>query len=201
MSITRKFLKGIGIEDEKVDAIIEAHTEVTNRMQTEIESLKAFKENAEKLPGVQKELDETKAKVAKIDELQAKYDSEHAAFEAYKKEIAGKESGRKVREAYTALLKKSKVDDKRFDSILRVTDFSKLKLDDEGKFENEKDLTDAIKADWADFIVTEESRGSKPETPPEGNGKTLTREEIMKIKDTKERQQAIADNPELFGIE
>ena len=194
-------MKGIGIEDEKIDAIIEAHTEVTNRMQAEIENLKSFKEEAEKLPGIQKELDQAKAQVAEIEKLQTKYDDEHNAFEAYKKEVAGKENSRKVQEAYKDLLKKSKIDDKQFDKILRHTDFSNMKLNDDGKFENEKDLTDAIKTDWKEHIVTEESRGAKPENPPEGNGKTLTREEIMKIKDRTERQQAIADNPELFGIE
>ena len=36
--------------------------------------------------------------------------------------------------------------------------------------------------------------------PPGGGGTGKTRDEIMAIKDTAERQQAIADNPELFGL-
>lgn len=38
--------------------------------------------------------------------------------------------------------------------------------------------------------------------PPSGNGgKTITKEEIMNIKNTTERQLAMQENPELFGIE
>ena len=33
-----------------------------------------------------------------------------------------------------------------------------------------------------------------------GTGTGKTKAEIMKIKNAKERQQAIADNPELFGL-
>ena len=43
--------------------------------------------------------------------------------------------------------------------------------------------------------------GHSGTTPPPGNGgKTLTKDDIMKIKDTQERQKAIAENPALFGL-
>lgn len=58
MSITRKFLKGMGLTEEQVDTIIEAHTETVDGLKKDVEKYKA---DAEKLPGVQKELDELKA--------------------------------------------------------------------------------------------------------------------------------------------
>ena len=59
----------------------------------------------------------------------------------------------------------------------------------------------AIKEDWADFITTSSTTGAQTSTPPSGAGKTYkTKEEIFAIKDTAERQKAIYDNKELFGI-
>ena len=58
MSLTRKLLKGMGLTDEQVDTIIEAHTDTVDGLK---EQVKTYKADAEKLPGVQKELDDLKA--------------------------------------------------------------------------------------------------------------------------------------------
>ena len=47
MALTRKFLAALGIEDAKVDEIIQAHTDTVNGLKDEIEKYKA---DAEKLP-------------------------------------------------------------------------------------------------------------------------------------------------------
>ena len=54
MSLTRKFLKAMGIEDEKVDQIIEAHSETVDALKEERDGYKA---DAEKLPEVQRRLE------------------------------------------------------------------------------------------------------------------------------------------------
>ena len=203
MSISRKFLKGLGIEEAVIDAIIEAHTDVTTRMQAEIDALTPFKADSEKLSAVQKELDKAKQTIAdqknELEPFKQKYEDEHSAFEAYKTEVSNAEKTRNVREAYTNLLKANKIDDKCVDKILKVTDFSGLTLGEDGKFENQKDLEKSIKDEWKSFIVTTETRGTNVETPPESNGsKTITAEEIMSMTDASERQKAIAENMELF---
>ena len=58
MALTRKLLKGMGLTDEQVDTIIEAHTDTVDGLK---EQVKAYKADAEKLPNVQKELDDLKA--------------------------------------------------------------------------------------------------------------------------------------------
>ena len=57
MALTRKLLKGMGLTEEQVDTIIEAHTETTDGLKKDIEK---YKGDAEKLPGVQKELNDLK---------------------------------------------------------------------------------------------------------------------------------------------
>ena len=55
MALTRKLLKGMGLTDEQVDTIIEAHTDTVDGLKADIGKYKA---DAEKLPGIQKELDD-----------------------------------------------------------------------------------------------------------------------------------------------
>ena len=57
MALTRAMLKGMGLNDEQISAIIDAHTETTNGLKEERDKYRA---DAEKLPSVQKELDEMK---------------------------------------------------------------------------------------------------------------------------------------------
>ena len=58
MALTRKLLKGMGLTDEQVDTIIEAHTDTVDGLKADVDKYKA---DAEKLPGVQKQLDDLKA--------------------------------------------------------------------------------------------------------------------------------------------
>ena len=58
MALTRKGLKAMGLTDEQVDSVIELHTETIDGLTTQRDE---YKVAADKLPGVQKELDELKA--------------------------------------------------------------------------------------------------------------------------------------------
>lgn len=183
--------------DEMENSIIALHIGVVDPLKDELQTAKA---DAAKLETVQKELDDLKKTNKDYDELKTKYDDEHKAFEDYKKNVEETNSLNKLRDAYKALLKAQNVDEKRIDAILKVTDFSEKKIGKDGRFEDEAELVKSIKDDWKDFIVTKENRGAQVETPPSNGGKVKTREEIMKIKNTEERQKAIAENPELFGL-
>ena len=192
MALTRKMLSGMGLTAEQVDAIIEEHTSVTQGL---IADRDKYKADAEKLPGVQKQLDD----LQKGDnDWKQKYEKEHSDFESYKKDVNGKEEAAKVREAYQKLLEDAGVATKHLKTVLRVTDFSGMKLDKDGNLEGAEKLTESIKDDWSDFISTTSTKGTGVSTPPAKGGKAKTKEEILAIKDTTERQQAMAENIELF---
>lgn len=177
MALGRKFLKAMGIEDEKIDQIIEAHTETVNALKDERDT---FKADAEKLPGVQKELDDLKKNGDK-NPWKVKYDAIKEEFDDYKAEQTKAANAAKVKDAYTELLKGAGVAEKRIAAILKVTDLDNVKLDDDGKIENAKELTKSIKTEWADFITASEKQGVGGENPPAGNpGSVKTREEIYK---------------------
>ena len=200
MGFSRKMLKAMNIEEEKIEQIIDAHSETVDALKAERDG---FKEDAGKLAAVQKELDELKAKGD--DGYKAKYEAEKAAHDALKADIAAKETKKAKTDAYRELLKGANIDEKRIATILRAEapTIDKIELDADGKIKNAEQYTESIKSDWADFIVTQSAKGTNTATPPANGGaaSTKTKEDILKIKDAGERQKAIAENPTLFGID
>lgn len=63
-----------------------------------------------------------------------------------------------------------KVGEKHIESILKVTDFSQMSLDDTGKLVDADKLKKSIKDEWSGFIPTTETQGAGPDNPPENNG-------------------------------
>lgn len=201
MSLTRKFLTGMGLTSEQVDAIIDEHASTVESLKEQRDS---YKEKADKLKEVEAERDSLKEQVdngsGDVAEWKDKYNSEHKAFEDFKKEIEASKTLQAVKDAYTQLLKDNKVGDKHIVSILGVTKFDDMKLDKEGKLENVDKLTEAIKEQWGGFISETTETGADVSTPPSGSGtKYESKEDIMKIRDASERQAAIKNNPELFS--
>lgn len=193
MGFTRSFLKATGLTDEQITAVMEEHTAVTDALKSQRDG---YKEQAEKAADLQKQLDDAKGG----EDFKQKYEDEHKAFEDFKKKAADDAEAARVRAAYRSLLVDEKIGAKRIDSIIKVTDFSKMKLGKDGRLENEDELRKSIGDEWSEFKTTVTERGAVVEKPPQTAKATKTKEEIFAIKDTAERQKAIAENHELFGF-
>lgn len=191
MALTRKMLKAMGIEDEKIDQIIEAHTET-------VDGLKIYKADAEKLADVEKELETLKSKGD--DGLKEKYDKLKVDFEKYKAEVENAKILENKKAAYRELIKDAGLSEKGAEKALKYAELDKIELDEDGKIKDSKEFLKALKEEWAEYVVKEGAEGAKTENPPENNGAKMSKEDILKIKDTAERQKAMAENHELFGI-
>ncbi len=169
MALTRKMLKAMGIEEEKIEQIIEEHAETVNALKQQRDQ---YKVDAEKLPGVQKELDEYKEAAEKDGEnpYKAKYEETQQKFDDYKAEVTAKETKAKKTAAYRKLLKDAKVSEKRLDSILKLSPVDDIELDDKGEIKDAADVKKKIEEEWSDFIVTEETHGADSNNPPGGSG-------------------------------
>lgn len=192
-SLTRKYLLSIGVEEEKADLIVERHSEVLTEIKDERDKYKA---DAEALPEIQKQLDDLKAETenSKEDAYKVKYEALKEDFEAYKKDIETEKTNASKKDAYKALLKEIGISEKRIDAVAKLAELDKIKLDKDGKIEGANDLKKSLAEEWSDFIVKDGKEGAGTATPPEGSSGVLkTREEIMKIKDTQERQKAWGD--------
>lgn len=177
---------------EKAQKIMDEHITVTNGLKDERDS---YKQEAEKAADIQKELDGIKGG----EDFKKKYEDEHEAFENFKKQTAQDAETAKVKAAYRKLLADEGISEKRLDSILKVTDLSKVKLDKDGNLDKIDDLKKAINDEWGEFKTTVTTKGADVDNPPKtANGK-MTKEEILKIQDTSARQKAIAENLNLFG--
>lgn len=197
MALTRKLLKSMGIDDEKIDQIIEAHTETVDALKDERDK---FRESAEKLPEIQKKLDAAQKANSGDESFEAKYNALKEEHEKYKSEVTAKETKGAKETALKRLMKKARVAEKGIDIGVKIIDPEKIKLDKENNISNADEIEKMIRDELDVFIVTEGEKKPTPETPPTSGGKTpMTREDIMKIKDTSERQAAIAENLELFG--
>lgn len=173
MSLTRKFLQAMGIETDKIDEIISAHTETVNALKEERDTYKA---DADKLPEVQKNLDKANSKVAELesedgkDKWKVKYDALKEEFNDFKTNIDAEKAKQRKTDAYRKLLKDVGVADKRIDSVLKVSDLSDLEFNEDGSLKDEDKLKDSIKAEWEDFITVASTKGADTVTPPSGAG-------------------------------
>ena len=197
MSLTRKMLKAMGIEEEKIDQIIEAHSETVDSLKADRDS---YKEDAEKLKDVQKELDDLKAKGD--DGWKEKHDRLKAEFDQYKNDVQEKETKAAKEAAYRAILKDANLSEKGIEKAVKYADWDKIELGEDGKLKGANDHIKAAREEWAEYVTTTTTTGAKTSTPPVNNGgKTgKTKEEIMAIRDPAVRQAEIAKNPEAFGL-
>jgi hypothetical protein len=120
-------------------------------------------------------------------------------FKEYKKDIEAKATKESKSKAYRDMLKEAGISDKRIEAVLKVSDVDSIEFDDEGNVKDKDELLKGIKDEWSDFIQTADVQGANTDNPPANTGgKTVTRDDILKIKDTSERQKAIKENIELF---
>lgn len=195
MALTRKLLKGMGLTDEQVDTIIEAHTDTVDGLKADVSK---YKSDAEKLPGVQKQLDDLKA--AGDGGYKEKYEKEHSAFETYKSDVTAKESKAAKEKAVRAYFESKNITGANLDLAMRGcgTEMAALEMDGE-KIKDTKSLDALLTGTYKGLISTTLTKGANPATPPGSTGSgAMTKDQIMQIKDRAERRAAIAANINLF---
>lgn len=198
MALTRKFLAALGIEADKVDEIITAHTETVNALK---EQMKSAEGNAEKVKEIQKEMDDLKKDLKEKYRTKEEYDKLKKEYDDYKADVSGKEAAAAKEKAARAYFESKGIKGANLEIAVKGSrdEISALTLDGES-IKNAKALDDLISGTFAALVSKSSSRGASTDTPPSngGNGGAKTKADIMKIKDTSERQRAIAENIELF---
>lgn len=207
MALTRRMLKAMGIEDEKIDEIITAHSETVDALK---EQRDQYKSDAEKLPNVQKELSELKeaagknggsAWEVKYNAMKEEKDKIEKDFNTFKAETKAAETKTAKEKAYRAMLKEIGISEKRIDAVMKVTDIDAIELDEQGGIKDADKAKESAKAEWSDFITSEATQGAVTTQPPKNTGGKLSMQDIYKrddhgryIMSTEERQKAIAAN-------
>lgn len=196
MALTRKYLKSLGLTDDQIEGIIEEHTATVDGLKN---TANQYKADAERLPGVEKELNDLKA--AGDGGYKEKYEAEKKAHADYKAGVEKKELNGKKTAALDAVLKKAGILRESFrKQILKGYDLDTLEMEgdavkDEGK------LLESIKTEYADFASTEDVKGVPRVNPPTGGNVGMTKEQIAQIKDGAERRAAMLANKHLYDLE
>lgn len=202
MSLTRKMLKAMGIEDEKIDQIIEAHAETVDGLKADVEKYKA---EAKDLPNVKKQLDETEKELeaAKKDGWKEKHDAVKKELDDYKAEQTRKETNAEKEKAVRAYLESKNIKDGNLTIAMRglKAEIDAAELED-GKIKDTKAFDDLIAGELAGLVTTTTTKPApNPANPIKNTGGAMTKEQILEIKDGAERRKAMMGNPSLFGLD
>ena len=161
MAVTRKLLKALGIEDDKVEQIIEAHAETVEALKSERDTYKA---DAQQLAEARREIESLKGR----EDYREMYEAEHKAFEDYKSGVAAQAAQREKADLYRAALIEAGVDSRRIDSVMRVTDLSGVTVEDGAIVDRDKTI-EGIRSEWKDFIIQTRTKPSTVDTPPQNS--------------------------------
>lgn len=170
MALTRKFLKAMGIEDEKIDQIIEAHTETVSGLKDSLDKAEAAGKD---LPGVQKELDAVRAELDSVKKngWKDKHDALKKEFEDYKAGVTAKETKSAKEAAARAYYESRGITGKALDIAIRGSgpEIEALELAD-GKIKDTAALESLVKGDFSGLVGTTTTNGAKTDNPPANNG-------------------------------
>lgn len=175
MALTRNFLKALGLNEEQVSSVIEAHVETVDGVKKERDT---YKSKAESVETLTRERDEYKQKAEKVGDS-AKIQAE---FDAYKASVQKKELNGKKAKALDALFKDAGVARDAFrSSMLRAWDLDSVELDEQGAIKDMDGIKATVTKDYADFIATNKDNPLPKNDPPAGGTQRYTREDIRKM--------------------
>ena len=173
---------GDAYTDDIGTKLVALHRGVVDPLKDDLDNAKRdaerYKKDAEKLPDVQKELDDLKK-----DDWKAKAEKAEKDLKDYKQKVVQDAQAAKIKDAYKKLLIEEKISEKALDSVLNATDYSSIKLKDDGTLDGVEDLKKNIAEKWGGFIVEVRKRGAGNETPPPGGdngGKDTSISDMMK---------------------
>lgn len=162
MALTRKSLKAMGLTDEQVDSIIEMHSETVDGLKEQVQTYKA---DAEKLPNVQKELDDLKA--AGDGGFKEKFEKEHSDFENFKKTIQEKETKAAKESAAKAFFESKGITGNSLEIAMRGSsaEIAALELDGE-KIKDSSALDALVNGTFKALVSTTTTKGANIPNPP-----------------------------------
>lgn len=193
------------------DAIAKLAKAISTTVGNEFVDKTRYKAKLDEIDELTSKLQTAEDSVTTAEKWKVKYETVKKDFTDFKAEQTKKDTRSAKETAYRALLKEAGVSEKRIETVLRVSDVDGVELDENGAIKDSEKFSASIKEEWSDFIPATDGTNGQDVNPdrtvrvdlggPLGGGKPrMTKEEIMNIKDTAQRQRAMAENHELFGI-
>lgn len=196
MADFEKLLKDHAGDDGSIpaSAIGAAVTAIRNAVGNEYVEKERYKAKLAEIDSLKERQQTAEDNATTAEKWKTKYEALKDEFADYKKTESEKVALTTKQNAYRELLKAEGISDKRIETIVKVTDFATIKVDKDGKIEDEAGHRKTINSEWGDFKVSHDTKGASVSTPPNAmKGAVMSKADIMAIKDTGERQAAWAN--------
>ena len=211
MALPKKQLKerlqNAGVSDEQIDEIckwiLDGHTEsveaVKEQLETVNQNVNTLNTKIAEYETMTKERDSLKSEVEKLKASDDKAKAVQKEFDEYKAGIVKRDTDAAKRRAVTSALKSAGVQrEEMVDLLIGKVDFDKVEMDGE-KLKDAEAFVNPFRQQYGSLFATTTTEGAPKVEPPTGGSGGITREEILKIKDSAKRQQAIAEHIDLFS--
>lgn len=157
---------GDACTDEMENRLVALHLGVVDPLKDDVARCKA---DSERLPTVQKELDDLKAAKKSGDkDAQTELERVKKEFEAFKAQTTAKETLEAKKTAFRAICKDANLSEKGIEKALKYADFDKIELTEDGKLKNQSAILQGVSDEWGDYVSTPGKTGAQTATPPKG---------------------------------
>ena len=188
MALTRRFLESLGLEEAAVEAVIQAHVEVTDALKHERETWRQKAEEQAGAAAAQMNDPETEGAEAPTDAVEPAAVSQderlqvlQAEFDAYKARV---EADRLRGEKLTALrgaLREAGVQREDFAELLtRAVDLEAVEVNS-GRISDPEAVIGPLRAAYGGCFAATFAQGTPPLDPPSAVPRALTREAIARM--------------------
>lgn len=203
MALTRNSLKVIGLTSEQIESIIEMHSDTVNAYKEQLKDANEIKSSYEKLKADYEKLstehEAAKQAVSENAQLKEQYETTKAEYEKFKTDTETKAAKAAADATFTKWLRDNGYTEKGAAKIVKYGGFTP-EFNKDGTIKNADKLSESVSAEWSEYKAKEHVEGANTETPPTNTGgNTITKEQILSIPNTAERQKAIAENRGLFN--
>ena len=179
MSLSRSFLKSLGLSEDQTSAVIDAHSETVTALNQKYSDLEtrynSAKESADRLPTVQKELDELKKS-----DFKSKFEAEQSAHNALKESVSREKTRAAKEKAARAYYEGKNIRDSNLTIAMRGTDLDALQLDESGNLADTAVLDALVEGDFKPLTAARRTVSS-------GGNLTARTDQTPSINDTMNR--------------
>lgn len=190
MALTRKFLKALGIEEDKIEEIITAHGETVAALKDEIDKAE---QSAKDSAAAAQERDKLQKRVEALEKTSGDAAKVQAEYDAYRQQVETDKANAGKKALIKKALEDAHANPAAIDLMLNTVKLDDVEMDGEALKDAEAVLK-PIREAHAGLFGTVQNQGTPPLNPPAGDGK-MTRESFEKLPLSK-RMEYINAHPE-----
>lgn len=164
MALTRKFLKALGIEEDKIEEIITAHGETVAALKDEIDKAE---QNAKDSAAAAQERDKLQKRVEALEKTSGDAAKVQAEYDAYRQQVETDKANAGKKALIKKALEDAHANPAAIDLMLGTVKLDDVELDGEALKDAEAVLK-PIREAHAGLFGTVQNQGTPPLTPPSG---------------------------------